>query len=236
MGEGGELFGVHKLFHIAQVHLCLVDGEAVCSVRAHFYSVFPCESVISPYDPAKIGSRGSGEISGRIRIVFRFLFGKRGDLDRAVLFHLDDTVGFMEVRAAASCHQYCGDTVGIVKFPDPVDKRNDRFRIPADNALHQIVPDHKVRSTGILIDQEKFCARFHSFDGISCLRGAAAGIFRVKSGRIPAVRKVADKHGDIRLLNTSAVFRPEFHRRIVCDHIFPAVSVDMVINACHQCL
>ena len=165
-----------------------------------------------------------------------FRFCRFGHIHRHVLVHLQHGIRFMEIRTTAARNQNRGNTESLVQFLHTVDKRRDRLRFSVHHTLHQLVADHKIRRRRVLVDQKYICARFHRLDHICRLRRASAGVLRGKPLRVFSVGKCADKHGNIGRFDAPAVLRPDFYRRIVRDHIFPAVSVDMVINACHQCL
>src|SRR5699024_1470043 len=72
------------------------------------------------------------------------------------------------------------------------------------------------------------------FDGlnrIGSLRGASAGVLCRKRSGIFSIWKVIDEKRDICPADASSIFGPQFYRGVISDHIFPAVSGDMVVDA-----
>lgn len=112
----------------------------------------------------------------------------------------------MKIRAAASRYKYGGNAFFFIKFPHPVYKRNNRLLTAMYNPLHQHITNHKICCTGILINQQQLCLCFHSFCYTCCLRCTAAGILRNKMYRVFSVWQIADKHGNIHIVNASAIF------------------------------
>ena len=136
----------------------------------------------------------------------------------------------MKIGAGTSRDNDGRDTACFIEKAGSFNKGSDGFFLTAYHPLHQLVPDHEISGTGIFIDEEKGSAAFHSFDDIGCLGGAAAGIFCIKGFGVFAVRQIVDKHGNICFFDTSSVFRADFQRAVIRDHIFSAVSGDMIIN------
>ena len=54
----------------------------------------------------------------------------------------------------------------------------DWFFIPADNFLHQLIPEHKIGGGGVLVNQKGGSACLNSFYNSRGLGSAAAGICR----------------------------------------------------------
>ena len=140
----------------------------------------------------------------------------------------------MKIGAGTSRHQNRGDTVLFIQLPDTVDKRRDRLILAVYHPLHQLVADHKIGCTRILIDEERLCSRLHGLHHIGSLGGASTRILRAKGTRILSVRKIVDEHGNIHLFDASSVLRADLHRRIIGNDILPAVPGDMVVHAKFQ--
>ncbi len=235
MGQGRELLAVRKLFHITHVHGFPVDGEAVQPHGFHLDPFVPGKRLVCLYDPVEIRlscRRGASQSIGKL---FRLLFRQRRNLHGTVLIHLQDAVRFMEIGTAASRHQHGGNPVIFIQFPHPVDKGDDGFHIPADNPLHQFVPDHEIGGAGVLVDKKSPGPHLHGFHRGRRLGSTAAGVLRIKMPSVLAPRKIADEHGDIHLLDAPAILRPQFHGAVVGEYILPAVSGNMVIDPLFQC-
>ena len=102
-------------------------------------------------------------------------------------------------------------------------------RIPPRVAVRKNAPLELPHVMLLADDPEKTVIE-PAFDDPGRLGGAAAGIFRIKGFGVFAVRQIVDKHGNICFFNASAVFRTDFQRAVIRDHIFSAVSGDMIIN------
>src|SRR5699024_2265807 len=122
-------------------------------------------------------------------------------------------------------------TMSLIKTADSFDQRRDRFLMAAYDSLHQFVPDHKVRSAGILIDQQKRSACFHGIYSIGCLGSTSAGVFRGKRSCIFTIWKIIDEKRNIGAADTPSILSPQFKGGVVGNDIFPAVSGDMVVDA-----
>ena len=138
----------------------------------------------------------------------------------------------MKIRTGASGNKDRRDTVCVIQLLHTVNKRHDRFGITVDHTLHQLITDHKVCCTGILVDQKCFCARLHRLDHICRLRRASAGILRIKGYRVFSIRQVMNKHGNIHVTDASSILGTDFHRCIVRDDILPAIPCNVVIDTC----
>ena len=130
--------------------------------------------------------------------LFAGIFYHLCDIKRAVCIHLDDSVCDEEVGTGASSYEDGGDACLLVEIAGAFDERGDRLFIAADDALHQVVPQHEVGSGGVLIDQESAGSRFNAFDHGCRLGGTAAGIGGGKAGGVFFVRQIPDKEGNIK--------------------------------------
>ena len=138
----------------------------------------------------------------------------------------------MKIGTGASGNKDRRDTVCVIQLLYPVNKRHDRLGITVDHALHQFVTDHKIRCTGILVDQKCSCACLHRLDHICCLGSTPAGILRIKGYRIFPVWQVMDKHGNIHVTDASSILGTDLHCCIVRDDILPAIPCNVVIDTC----
>ena len=95
-----------------------------------------------------------------------------------------------------------------MKFIYSFGKRSDR--LPADEFLHQCVPDHKVGSAFVFINEQQFGSGVHRLEDIRSLRGRTRGMFGRKMPGI-AARKPGDERRNVKIFDTSAVFSRNGH-------------------------
>ena len=163
------------------------------------------------------------------------LFCKTGDIDRTITIHLDHRIRLCEIGTGTACHQNGGNSKLFIQQTDPIGKRRDGLCFCCYHLLHQFIPDHKVGSAGILIYEECLCPCFNGFCHACRLGGAAAGIFCIKCCGIFPIGQMIDKERNVYLLDASAVFCPQFHGRIFCDHILSAIPLSVRIYSTLQC-
>ena len=73
-------------------------------------------------------------------------------------------------------------------------------------------------------------SRLERFDDIGSLRSTSAGILGIKGMGVFVVWQVVDEERNIRVLDASTVLRTDFYRIVPGDHIFSAISSNMVIH------
>ena len=140
----------------------------------------------------------------------------------------------MEEGSRASRNEDRGYAAVPVQLLHPAKEGYDGFLLGMDHGLHECIPYHKIRGTGILIDQKCTTPGEDRFYGVGSLRRTSAGILRGEGYRILPVWKVPYKCADIQLLYASPVFRTDLHGAVFRQHILPSVSRYMVIDASLQ--
>ena len=103
----------------------------------------------------------------------------------------------MEVRSRASGDEDRRDPKLLIQIPHTADKRRDRLFTVRNDALHQLIPHHKVCGGGILVDQKQACTGLNAFNDIGSLRGAAAGVCGREGSGVALSRQIMDEEGDI---------------------------------------
>lgn len=145
------------------------------------------------------------------------------DIKRAVCIHLDNSVCDEEVGAGASSYEDGGDACLLVEIAGAFDERGDRLFIAADDALHQVVPQHEVGSGGVLVDQESAGSCFNAFDHGCRLGGTAAGIGGGKVGGVFFVRQIPDKEGNINVVDAASILGAQLDCGFIGDDIFTSI-------------
>ena len=169
------------------------------------------------------GVRTQGESGG-------LLFGQVGDVPGDIAVHLDDVVRRVEIGPGAARHQNGGQAPAVIQLPHPVQEGGDRLHVPADDPLHQLVPDHKVGGAGVLVHKQHPGPGLQSLHHVGRLRGAAAGVLGGESGGVLAVGQAPDEHRDVGVHDAPPVLRPDLHGRGIGDDILPAIPGDVVIH------
>ena len=164
------------------------------------------------------------------------LLGQSGNIPGNVPVHLNDVVSNVKVGSGAPGNKDCGDAVGVIELPDPVQKWGDGLHVPVDDPLHQLVPDHEVGGAGVLVHEQQGGTGLHALHHIGRLRGTAAGVLSAEMDGVFTVWQVVDEHGDVRAPDAPPVLRSDFYCGGICDYIFPAVACDMVVDAQLQSL
>ena len=167
-------------------------------------------------------------------LLFAGIFYHLRDIKRAVCIHLDNSVCDEEVGAGASGYEDGGDACLLVEIAGAFDERGDRLFIAADDALHQVVPQHEVGSGGVLIDQESAGSRFNAFDHGCRLGGTAAGIGGGKAGGVFFVRQIPDKEGNINVVDAASILGAQLDCGFIGDDIFTSIPRNVVVDAGFQ--
>ena len=227
--ERSHLLAVRDLLHIAQIDSLLIDHDRLSSHRLHLDSFIIPESFSCSRTTAEVRflRRLLRAADHREALCLRFRIS--GDILRHVAVHLDNGIGNVEISSRTSRYDYSGNAIVVIQLPYPLDKRSDRLHVAVNDSLHQLIADHEVGSTCILVDQEKGSSRLDTLYYISRLRSTAAGVLCTESHGVFPVRKIIDKHGNIRFLNAPAVLSAQLHGGIVRDDVLSAVSRDMIV-------
>ena len=177
-----------------------------------------------------------GSTECRQRVFGTESFGRVCNVPGYIVIHLYDSICNMEKSTGASGYQDSGNTSLFIKLTCTFQKGGNRLLFTLYYLLHKSIPYHKVGGRGILIQQKKMAACFHAFHDSGCLGGTSTGILGRKTMGILLVGQVIDKQGDVYILNETSIFWAKLDSSAVCDHIFSAVSGDMVVYAKFQCI
>ena len=142
----------------------------------------------------------------------------------------------MEKCSGASGNQDGGDPSLFIEIPCTFQKWSDGLFFPADHALHEGIPHHKIGGRSILVKKKNFTSGFHTFHDPGSLGSAAAGILCRKAEGVFFVWKIVDKKRNIYIFDKTAIFRAEFLGRGIGNNIFTAITGNMVVNTQFQCV
>lgn len=152
-----------------------------------------------------------------------------------VAVHLDHRVRNVKESPRTSGYQDRGDSGFLIEISGTLQKRSDGFFFPADDLLHKRIPDHKISSGGVLVNEKETAVCLHALHGSGGLRRTAAGIQSGKCRGIPLVWKIIDEEGDIHVFDNTSILGTELDGGGVGDDIFPAVSCDVWVDSGFQC-
>ena len=142
----------------------------------------------------------------------------------------------VKIRSRTSGHQNNRNSLLLIQVTCLKSKWCNRFLFAGYDSLHQLIPDHKVRRTGVFIDQKTFCTWLYRFYHICSLRSRTTGILCGKIYCIFLIRQIIDKRWNIDMGYTSSVLGPDLHRSIRSNHVFSSISGDVIVNSLFKCL
>ena len=112
----------------------------------------------------------------------------------------------MKECPGTSGNKNCRNPCFFIKIFCTFQKRSDRLFLTLDNLLHESITNHEVSCGGVFVKKKKVASGFHAFYDTGCLGSASTGIQCRETAGIFLVWKIIYKHGNIHILDKTAIF------------------------------
>src|SRR5699024_10823054 len=127
--------------------------------------------------------------------------------------------------------QDCGDCAVLPQIQNPVDKGSNGFLVRVNHLLHKLIPNHEVSGAGVLIHKKDPGTHLQTFDDSGRMGGAASGILGGEGCGIFSAGQAVDEAGNVLIPDGTVILRPQLQGGIVGNHVFPYVTVNVVVYA-----
>ena len=228
------LLAVAELFQVAELHSVVVQGELAGPGCFQLYPVVLFEGDVRAWATPGVNGRKSRLCGGEDRKICGCSFGFLSDIHWHIFLHLNDTVGHREIGTGAPCHNDGGDAKVLIETANPFNKRNDGFFFGRNYLLHQLIPNHEIGGGGVLVDKKQLTATLNTFHQIGSLRGTSAGVLGRKISGIFLTGQLPDKRRNVHMGHAAAIFRAQLPGAFIGNDQFPAVALNVIIDAILQ--